>query len=427
MTFQAFDRSLSGRLINNFVPAPEAGTVVDIVNNEEHPLYNISGSNIGTIKYKFHSKGSQPNYSYADPMEVTVQEFPLIGDAVLIHSIGSKFYYSRRLNLNKSILFSGQPLMIDRLKPAASNTDRANVIAQYQSGVQVPVESSIPEQNLTNENVNLNLNISNLKSFEGDILFQNRYGASIRLGSSLMEDAFNQNCEIYIDEDTGIEKCILGPTNSGRNEASIVFRVGQKETPNRTKDSLYGLTMEDVNLDSSCFVMVENQTIDFEYSSEFFTLDKLQQNVYASSQNDLGQFISRVEGSQIILNSGRISLNSKENDLIFTANRNVILSSFESTIIDATNQIYINPTFGYIHMGTKPTTSDQLQNWAVKYNELQKILSEILYLIDRLGSIPIPPAGGNLNASSAGQITTKTRSLQSDIRNIKSNLVKILR
>jgi len=423
MAFKAFDRSLSGRLINNFVPAPEAGTVVDIVNNEEHPLYNISGSNIGTIKYKFHSKGSQPNYSYADPIEVTVQEFPLIGDAVLIHSIGSKFYYSRRLNLNKSILFSGQPLMIDRLKPAASNTDRANVIAQYQSGVQVPVESSIPEQNLTNENVNLNLNISNLKGFDGDVILQNRYGASIRLGSSLMEDAFNQNCEIYIDEDTGIEKCILGPTNSGRNEASIVFRVGQKETLNRTKDSLYGLTMEDVNLDSSCFVMVQNQAIDFEYSSEFFTLNKLQQNVYASNQNDLGQFVSRVDGSQIILNSGRVSLNSKENDLVFTANRNVILSSLDSTIVDATRQIYINPEFGYIHMGTRPTTSNQLPNWAVKYNELEEILEEMLSLIERLAFTPVPSVATPLNL----QIKTEARNLNSQIKNIKSNLVKILR
>lgn len=423
MAFKAFDRSLSGRLINNFVPAPEMATVVDIVYNEEHPLYDISGSNIGSIKCKFPSKGSQPNYNIAFPIDVTVQEFPLIGDSVLLYSINSKFYYSKRLNLNKNILFSGQPLMIDTLKPPPSNTDRENVIAQYQTGVQVPVQSSIPEQNLTNENVNLNLNISNLKGFEGDILFQNRYGASIRLGSSLMEDAFNQNCEIYIDEDTGIEKCILGPTNSGRNEASIVFRVGQKETLNRTKDSLYGLTMEDVNLDSSCFVMVQNQAIDFEYSSEFFTLNKLQQNVYASNQNDLGQFVSRVDGSQIILNSGRVSLNSKENDLVFTANRNVILSSLDSTIVDATRQIYINPEFGYIHMGTRPTTSNQLPNWAVKYNELEEILEEMLSLIERLAFTPVPSVATPLNL----QIKTEARNLNSQIKNIKSNLVKILR
>ena len=410
--------SVSGNL-KSFGLYANSATVIDVVINEEHSDYGIDGFEVGRVRFKYldyggHSTTPQNSF-YAYPIEVGVMEYPLIGETVMVQKIQGVHFYSRRVNINKTLQLNGFPNIVNRSKAARTQQNKTVQSQQAREGSLNQTDGGVPEENLTNDNYVPKLNVKNLKSFDGDILIQNRYGSTIRLGSSQMQDAFNQNT--IVNEKTGTT--VLGPTNSGKNDAILIMRVGQKQNSNTTKDTPYALTVEDVNLDSSCFVMAENQDINFYFSSKFLTLENLGVADYAQTINDnTGNRKTLLSKNQAILNSGRLVLNSKENDIILSSNRHAVVAANENIVIDGGSSIYVNPikeSNGQIFLGTV-----EKKNSVAKYNELESVLYEILDHIEELARtivIPYKP----LSEITLGKITPTKLS----VRDIKSKLVKI--
>lgn len=410
--------SVSGNL-KSFGLYANSATVIDVVINEEHSDYGIDGFEVGRVRFKYldyggHSTTPQNSF-YAYPIEVGVMEYPLIGETVMVQKIQGVHFYSRRVNINKTLQLNGFPNIVNRSKAARTQQNKTVQSQQAREGSLNQTDGGVPEENLTNDNYVPKLNVKNLKSFDGDILIQNRYGSTIRLGSSQMQDAFNQNT--IVNENTGTT--VLGPTNSGKNDAILIMRVGQKQNSNTTKDTPYALTVEDVNLDSSCFVMAENQDINFYFSSKFLTLENLGVADYAQTINDnTGNRKTLLSKNQAILNSGRLVLNSKENDIILSSNRHAVVAANENIVIDGGSSIYVNPikeSNGQIFLGTV-----EKKNSVAKYNELESVLYEILDHIEELARtivIPYKP----LSEITLGKITPTKLS----VRDIKSKLVKI--
>lgn len=379
----------SGDILNKFVTI---GVVVAMVRNEEHVLY--PRHTVGTIQFKFAEDISQnvnlSKINFATPLELGIEEYPLIGESIIIYRMptykanSEKYFYSRRVNLNNNLQYSTFPNILEVLTARNRSKDLSTSVELRRAGgpagtAEEPIEQISEPNYLPKEN------LYPLKSFDGDILFQNRYGVSIRMGSSQLEDALNQKT---VRKEN---KLILGPTNKYRNDAILVVRVGQRDDPNASLSSKLTppLTMEDINLDSSCFVMSENQSINFDFSTNFPTLDVLSKTKYRASVSDeTGVDKSVLSGNQSILNSGRVVLNSKENDILLSARQDIILGSSENVVIDSGKNIYINPEDGLVFVGT---THDL--NSAVKYNELKKILSQIKLCLDMLANRPgpIPP------------------------------------
>ena len=310
------------------------------------------------------------------------------------------------------------PNSIERFRGAKSQQNRTIQSEQAKNDILQQTDGSIPEEPLFNSSYTPRENVNSLKYFDGDIIFQNRFGATIRLGSSQMQDSFNQNCQITTN-DNGQEICVLGPTNSGKTDAILVMRIGQKENSNTTTDTSYALTVEDINLDSSCFVMSEKQDINFYFSSNFFTLEELGIIDYTQTIDDgTGNSKTVLSENQAILNSGRIVLNSKENDVILSSERDTIFGSNRNMVVDVGNDIYLNPVSslgGQIFLGTV-----EKKNSVAKYNELESVLYEILDHIEELARtivIPYKP----LSEITLGRITPTKLS----VRDIKSKLVKI--
>lgn len=406
--------SISGKL-KSFGLYSNSATVIDVVTNEEHPDYGIDGFEVGRVRFKYldyggHSTTPQNSF-YAYPMEVGVLEYPLIGETVMVQKIQGIHFYTRRVNINKTLQLNGFPNIVNRSKAAKTQESRTAESQQARMG-SLNQTDGVPEENLTNENYKPRPNLYNLKSFDGDVIIQNRYGATIRLGSSQMQTAFNQN--VVLNEETGTS--ILGPTNSENNDAILIMRVGQKENVNKTKNSPYALTVEDINLDSSCFVMSEKQDINFYFSSNFFTLEELGITDYIQTIDDgTGNSKTILSNNQAILNSGRIVLNSKENDVILSSERDTIFGGNRNMIVDVGANIYLNPSVGQIFLGTI-----EKRNSVAKYNELRTVLFEMMDLIEDLAkTVVIPykplsePVLANVNA-------TKTK-----ILDIRSKLVKI--
>ena len=111
-------------------------------------------------------------------------------------------------------------------------------------------------------------------------------------------------------------------------------------------------------------------------------------HVVVVAQED-GSIKTVLDGNQIIFNSGRVTLNSKENDIIVSSQRDIVTTANRDTIIDSGENIYIrtreeeSPT---IFLGTISNF-----NSVVKFNELRDILEDIKICLDLLANNPMAP------------------------------------
>ena len=316
--------------------------VLDVILNEEHPDYGQTGFNVGTIRFKYMDFGAHRDSMEmgfrAYPLEVTVQEYPLIGEIVLIQKIRGNHFYSRRMNVNKKLQLNSFKNILDRLKPTGTQQNTSQAIQQAR-GNQLHQSSQEPEENLVNENYEPQETLYNLKHFDGDIIIQNRYGATLRFGSSLSENALNQKTDPT--EPQNGDSVILGPTVPLNNDPIIVMRVGEREDPRKTRDTDYALIVEDINLDSSSFVLSSNQLIQFRFASNddtyFRSLRKLNKDYITRDDNKL----TSLSDNQALLNSGRLVLNAKTDNIILSAQQDFISLTNRDTILDTGNAFVV--------------------------------------------------------------------------------------
>ena len=396
--------------------APELSSqavVLDVIINEEHPDYGTTGFNVGTIRFKYmdygaHRDSIQTGF-HAYPLEVTVQEYPLIREIVLVQKIRGNHFYSRRLNVNKKLQLNSFSNILDRIKPTNTQQDKSQAIQQARQG-QMAQSSEEPEENLINENYQPQDALYNLKHFDGDVIIQNRYGATLRFGSSLSENALNQRTNQSGDS------IILGPTVPLNNDPIIVMRVGQQESPTITRSTDYGLVVEDINNDLSSFVLSTNQLIEFKLdgfrSSDGDSYIKLGKTHIT---RDAG--LTGLSGNQSLLTSGRVVVNAKTNNIILSAKQDLISLVSGDTVLDAGNDFVIGGK--EIHLVTN-TQQEKVENHVAVAEAVQEVFDSLIDAL-RMDGAFISAMGP---VKSAGWLA-HLPSINADIAKIKSDLVKI--
>jgi hypothetical protein len=132
-------------------------------------------------------------------------------------------------------------------------------------------------------------------------------------------------------------------------------------------------------------------------------------------------------GKQLILNSDRIIVNSKEDNLLFSDKGFSFSTNGEfhfNTGDNENNKFVINAP--KIHIGLE--NSALANNPAVKGNELREILDELISIIDNLYKIdllllnPIAPPSGPCAPDPS--FTSKTQASQTRLSNLKNRLVE---
>ena len=227
------------------------------------------------------------------------------------------------------------------------------------------------QKNLINENYQPQDALYNLKHFDGDVIIQNRYGATLRFGSSLSENALNQRTNQNGDS------IILGPTVPLNNDPIIVMRVGQQESPTITRSTDYGLVVEDINNDLSSFVLSTNQLIEFKLDG-FRSSDGDSYIKLGKTHITRNTGLTGLSGNQSLLTSGRIVVNAKTNNIILSAKQDLISLVSGDTVLDAGNDFVIGivpfrskcnltfqyPKFGIVTIAFLPT----LNNSAITFS-----------------------------------------------------------
>jgi len=280
------------------------GRVYDIVLDESHPDYPIVNS-IGAIRYNIFDDDSfsenPANLFIAYPLDSSIQTTPLKGEIVLIYG-GPKDNESRSDSDYKT--YYGQVIQV-------WNAVNHNSLPQGDTDeiVETDLGENIPE-----------LIVNNLTRNAGDFILDSRFGNSIRLGG--YKGNFNSLSD---DSNNGSPYTII---NNGRSF---------------DKDSYS--TTENINKDDSSIYMTSNHIVPLEQ-----VRTKLESSV---EKPTLSQYY---KGKQIILNSGRLVFNAKDDDIFMTSKESLSISSRDVNI-DAEDYIGLDAKKIYLGVGARDADS----------------------------------------------------------------------
>jgi len=399
--------------------------VLDVITNEEHEDYSSTGFNVGTVRFKYVGWGghldSADNSFYASSLDMEVQSYPLIGEIVFIQKVLGIPFYSRRININNKLQYNSFSNILSRLNPAKTPQDKNRNVAASKENV-MQHSSAVPSEHFENKNYEERESLHTLKHFDGDVIIQNRYGATLRFGSSQLESALNQETVTGTVEG----RSILGPTQPKNNDPIIIMRVGERDMPNTSTTSTLGLIVEDINLDGSSFVLSSNQIINFHLASTdnpvHFRSSKRFEKQYppigeSDAQSNL--ITTPLDGNQSILNSGRLVLNAKTNNIILSSNQDVVSLANRDTILDTGQDFVIGGKQIYL---LKNSTSPISYDNAALAGEVIAVITKLINALSTVGAYNTP-AGSAIPSPAVAAL--KGLIIDGSLNKIKSYLVRI--
>jgi len=311
-------------LSSQFIPV----RVKDIILDDKHPLFKKFGewNSIGTI---FYDKTLDPspspseNLPVAFPLFPNIKNYPLKNELVYVASFpglsidkitdSNVSYYLTPLNIWNSQHHNAYP----------DNIFEENIPQSQQKDNNQILEGSSKRINNNDFEINLGKtfkeksNINPLLPFEGDIIYEGRFGNSLRFGSTTK----NSNIKNEWSE------------NGDNGDPIIILRNGQ----GIVKDNGWENILESINKDLSSIYFCSKQKIPIEVASKR----------YDSYKNTKPINPSEYSQNQIILNSGRLILNSSKDHLLLSSAKSIGLSSIQSVNID-TNIFVISAQKSYI-------------------------------------------------------------------------------
>jgi len=372
--------------------------VVDIVLNDTHPKFKDVGewNGIGTIFYtnvKEPTLISGSNLT-AKPAFSNVKQYPLLNEIVYLTLLPSQDsqinpdgggseeeYYLLPLNVWNHPHHNGIPNSLPAAGGEAANGD----YQRTDDGLVRRVSDGGTEINLGNTFIE-RPNIHPLLPFEGDLIYEGRWGQSIRFGSTVSGSANNWSA-----------------TGSNGDPITII-RNGQGQ---QTEDG-WLLTVEDINNDDSSIYQTSTQKIPLKASS----------TNYFSYKNNTPQTPDQYAGKQIILNSGRLVFNTTEDHLLLSSKKSINLNAVEGVNIDTP---IVTIQSGNVYLGSKNATEPLLLG-----NQTINLLNQLISNLSGFALVcstavvqtdPLALAGVNLAAT---QLQVSLNALQANLNTLKS-------
>jgi hypothetical protein len=366
---------------NNFAPftPPTAGRVYGVVTTENTPtaamFKKVGGFNaIGTIFYLNYNEsigvvGSMDDAfldgcSIAKPISSQIANYPVLHELVNI------------LNLPSS----------DTQQSPGSTFPYYTLINLWNS----------VQQNSQPANINANLGItfvenSNIRSllpFEGDYIIQGRQGGSIR---------FSSTTKLYSDKNEW--------SSIGNEDSPItIITNGLKFDPQK---SYY---VEQINKDDSSLYLTSTQQLPLQ-TDRTGVLNPLTNPIEAS----------KYFNSQAILNSDRIVLNSKKDEVMLFAKTNVEISTKNTINLNAGDRVHLNSN--RIFLGT---VNDQLPTENIVLGgKLHDLLLNLMDALHQFGT-DLSSVVGSPEGTPATDIISAARGLCNSINTLENNLEGIL-
>ena len=361
-----------------FVP----GKVVEVITHTHNRRAYGKQSNINTIIARPHIYGTTvppssdrlgEEYRYK-PLLRGMVDVPTKGDPVLLCSWGADRYYLGPLNTENNVSFNNDSFHRDEIDH--QGVRRSNLPENIDTISDLGKSKNFREMNAfrrMNKNVNPGLDFDLPEDREtsyqdvvpneihGDMIFEGRHGNSIRLGSRYLNPYImlsNGRAPLQEEESLG-DGSLISITNFG----SIEDHFG---TMNSRASFILGS-----DLDKNYF----RKTIDLFAATN--NLKNASKSLYEYSSN------------QIFLNSDRVIINTKENDLFVSsafdlylgAARNLNISTNQDFIINCRNSYLGNP---YTLKGNDYEIKADKIEPMVLGKQLEIILNEMLDVLTKV-------------------------------------------
>lgn len=404
-----------------FESTQQAGTGIESANavvysvilNSTHPKYKTA-SDIGAITYRMIS-GTDASLVVSDnalpiayPFEKNFIDLPVKNEIVAIYKDGMNITYKRiesdvAGNKNLSGAYDTISKKFGRINKEAPHIPDQNK-AQYYGKVE---ETQTPRSNEEGKSSTVTdgygsyfrpVNIHKLTLNEGDTLIESRFGQSIRFS------AYNNPQRIF------------SPNLIIRNNESPLTQI----TP-----AASGSINEDINRDGSTIVLSSG-----EYILPFIpgVIDDKGSTNFQTQPKSFKPYPDKLKGDQILINSGRIILSSKNAEMMFYSKGNVGFISDEQFSIDTRlgMNVSVNDNISFVTNnrdfqifsgnGSVFLGSKDLEPM-VKGQKLVEILSELIQAIGDMQFLTPsgPSAIGPKNKPDFGKIHSKLNDILSKL------------
>jgi len=394
---------LSSQMTLGVTPA----RVVDIILDDTHPKFKTYGewSSIGVIFFTTNIVNPVPSSYNGDfvvnndqpiayPIQANIKNYPLINEIIYILYLPSNEllesplqripYYLPPINIWNSQHHNGIPTAeqaaLQNIADDYLNTTDGNFRQITDNSSDVYLGKTFKEK----------INTYPLLPYEGDIIYEGRWGNSIRLGSTVKE------------ANVPNEWSSVG--NNG--DPITILRNGQGSDPKEP----WIPRLEEVNNDASSIYLTSTQKL------PLFTTSNINDS-FEKSTPSTPTSPSQYEGNQITLNSGRLVFNAKSDSIILSSEKSIHLTSNDMIGIDGANQISISaPT---VYLGSAIGVEGlQIQSLVLGEN-LNQVLSSISTFLNTLG-IAFSVATDSMGAPiiSLNTIAQDAQTLSKNITNV---------
>lgn len=383
--------------------------VKDIVLTPNHPRFEEVGGwrGIGTIFFDGVKIGGLTNSSktlvYAKPYFTNTKFYPLINEIVNILPGPDADLHQQENNRRDFVLYylpstniwntpHHNALPDSKQPPTLSKKKNYNEVS---TGMQNREQESTPL--ILGANFEEKDNIGSLYPYEGDHIIEGRWGNSIRFGSTL------QHTDVPNTWSDAGEK----------GNPILIIRNGNIIPTNEN----YVPVLEDINRDMSSIYLTSTQKLPF-FASSFKT------DSFGAGDTPMSP-PEEYENKQIIINSGRVILNSNEDGVLISSPNVINLSTGEAIHLNSSNKIILST--GEIYLVSRQATQP-----AVLGDELVSLIKDILIpMLESLGSActsaSTPPLGGPVPSLIAvgPTITSNVNILKTRLQGILSKKVKL--
>lgn len=371
--------------------APIIGRVTDIVLNSEHPKFQeVGGYNgIGTIFFEENNHvGTTTNK--AKSFYPQTSSYPLINELVLLLKLPSSnlgilpsqtsYYYLNMINLWNSPHHNAYP------NPSVP-------LSEGDEAIEINLNSPINESQQTFIERE---NIAPLLPFTGDIINEGRWGNSIRLGST--SKTFNNTS-------------YNNWSNVGENgDPIIIIRNGQ---PKGIQTGFIPIS-EDINNDNSSIYITSTQKIPIKVARERYISYGIDSKISPTAPAEF-------EGNQVIINSGRLLFNSKNDHIILSANKTISFNSNKGFYFD-TPENFVVKVNEKIKLGGDEACESLVLGDTLK-GDLDFMFATLIQLVDIISYSQLFPGGLPVPDSSTSIVASNCKDA---LENIRNNLDGIL-
>ena len=381
-----------------FEKQSDIAVVYSVILDENHPEIKEGRrtiADVGSIQCRLVSDIQNNELIFARPLDSSVTILPLRNQTVFIQKLGSEYIYTQ-ISKGLSPNTSNAENLISSLFPATQETDTGNKSKNYSkvssTGITRSNTNSVNDFDGFGDYFGIEEGIHKLKLYEGDTLFQGRFGQSIRLS------AYNNTDNEF--------------------SPSLILRNGESPENRQKEDGV--LVEEDINGDGNIiFLGGGNALLEYTLPVE-------------NKKESFFDYPNELRGNQILLNSDRIILSAKTSQMILASkgdigmitdgqfsldsNRGMNLTVNDHIFVDTKNRDFnIDIGNGTIALGTDGTLEA-----APKGETLVELLSEMIDLIAQ--QIYLTPAGpSSPGPTNVAQFTT----LKSKLNTMLSNNVQL--